>query len=431
MTTTSSTLPPAGVWPRGPAAILHWPRRALAAHVAEIEADGVLRAYGAVLVLTHLLTAVFWWYEDAGSMLHRAAEPICWGLVPGCAALRAFTEFQIEAMIAGYGLAAVLIAPLFLRSRLTLYGYLGLVALTLFKLFILALDFRLRRNQHYMALWITGAFLLVPGRREALRLLLVLFYFWAGTLKLNWEWLSGAGLYRPLWLIHGRELIMAACAYVIVMELVLAWGLLSARRWIFWGTLAQLALFHVMSWPVVGFFYPVLMFMLLTLVLLDRLYPSGTSRADLLGPLWRGSARAGTYAVLVGFSAFQLFPYTFPGDRAITGEGRIYGLHMFDAWVMCSAVAVVRDGSGSVHRVDLRPGLPPRMECDPLVIYHRARNLCAGRGLVPMDVADLRLTLKSRRKSDTDLRTVIDLANFCTDPPAYRPLSHNNWIAVW
>ena len=123
---------------------------------------------------------------------------------------------------------AVFIAPLFLRRRLTLYGYLGLVALTLFKLFILALDFRLRRNQHYMALWITGAFLLVPGRREALRLLLVLFYFWAGTLKLNWEWLSGAGLYRPLWLIHGRELIMAACAYVIVMELVLAWGLLSA-----------------------------------------------------------------------------------------------------------------------------------------------------------------------------------------------------------
>ena len=92
MTTTSSTLPPAGVWPRGPAAILSWPRRALAAHVAEIEADGVLRAYGAVLVLTHLLTAVFWWHEDAGSMLHRAAEPICWGLVPGCAALRAFTD---------------------------------------------------------------------------------------------------------------------------------------------------------------------------------------------------------------------------------------------------------------------------------------------------------------------------------------------------
>jgi hypothetical protein len=429
MTTTSPTLPSAPAWNSRLAAVLAWPQRILAVHVGEIASDGVLRAYGAVLVLTHLLTAVFWWHEDAGSMLHRAAEPICWGLVPGCGSLRAFTEFQIEAGIAAYGIAAVLIAPLFAQRRLTLYGYLGLVALTVFKLFILALDYRLRRNQHYMALWITGAFLLVPGRREALRVLLVLFYFWAGTLKLNWEWLSGAGLYRPLWLIHGREMVMAACAYVIVMELVLAWGLLSARRWIFWGTLAQLALFHVMSWPVVGFFYPVLMFMLLTLVLFDRMYPSSTSRPGLFGPLWRGAARAGAYAILIGFSAFQLFPYTFPGDRAITGEGRIYGLHMFDAWVVCRAEAIVQDRSGNVHRVNLRPGLPPRMDCDPLVIYHRARNLCAGRGMVPLDVADLHLTLASRRTSGTELRTVIDLPEFCTNMPAYRPLRHNEWIA--
>lgn len=71
------------------------------------------------------------------------------------------------------------------------------------------------------------------------------------------------------------------------------------------------------------------------------------------------------------------------------------------------------------------------MDCDPLVIYHRARNLCAGRGMVPMQVADLRLTLKSRRTSHAELRTVVDIPNFCTDPPTYRPLRHNNWIAVW
>jgi hypothetical protein len=429
MTTTSPTLPSTPAWTRA-AGFLGWPQRVLAARVGEIAADRVLRTYGAVLVLTHLLTAVFWWQEDAASMLHRAAEPICWGLVPACASLRVFSEAQLELVIALYGAAALLIAPLFARPGLTLYGYVGLVGLTVFKLFVLALDFRLRRNQHYMALWITGVFLLVPGPREALRVLVVLFYFWAGTLKLNWEWLSGAGLYRPLWLIHGREMIMAACAYVIVMELVIAWGLLSGRRWIFWGTLGQLALFHVMSWPVVGFFYPVLMFMLLTLVLLDRTYPSSASRPELLGPLWRGAARAGTYAVLIGFSAFQLFPYTFPGDRAITGEGRIYGLHMFDARVVCQAEAFVQDRAGAVHRVNLKPGLPPRMDCDPLVIYHRARNLCEGRGMVAMDVADLRLKLASRRTSEPELRPVIDVASFCTEMPAYHPLRHNSWIAV-
>jgi len=127
-----------------------------------------------------------------------------------------------------------------------------------------------------------------------------------------------------------------------------------------------------MSWPVVGFFYPVLMFMLLTLVLLDRLQPSASSAPGLLERLWRGTARTGAYIVLIGFSLFQLFPYTSPGDRAITGEGRIYGLHMFDARVECKAQATVRDRAGAVHSVNLRPGLPPRMDCDPLVIYHRA-----------------------------------------------------------
>ena len=67
----------------------------------------------------------------------------------------------------------------------------------------------------------------------------------------------------------------------------------------------------------------VLMFMLLTLVLLDRLYPAASSRPGLLGPLFRGRAQAGTYLLLTGFSLFQLLPYTFPGDRAVTGEGRI------------------------------------------------------------------------------------------------------------
>ncbi len=282
-----------------------------------------------------------------------------------------------------------------------------------------------------MALWATGVFLFVPGRREALRVLLVLFYVWAGTLKLNWEWLSGAGLYRPLWLIRGREMIMAACAYVIVLELFVAWGLLSARRWIFWGTFAQLVLFHVMSWPVVGFFYPVIMFILLTLVPLDRLYPADRSPPDLLGPLWKGSAQAGTYLVLIGFSLFQLFPYTFPGDRAITGEGRIYGLHMFDARVACSVTATVEERSGAVRTISLKPGLPARMDCDPLVAYHRARNLCAGRGLRPLDVADLRLRIARRRTTEPELRSVVDVPNFCTDMPGYRALRHNDWIAVW
>jgi hypothetical protein len=80
----------------------------------------------------------------------------------------------------------------------------------------------------------TFAFLVVPGKRDALRALITLCYFWAGTLKLNWEWVSGAGLYRPMWPFIGAG-VVAACAYVIVLELVVSWGLLARRAWIFWA----------------------------------------------------------------------------------------------------------------------------------------------------------------------------------------------------
>jgi hypothetical protein len=399
------------------------------AQVEEIRADRVLRVYGAALALTHLVTAVFWWREDIEHIVHRAAEPICWPLVPACAAIRLLSIDQVRLLLVGYGVAALVVASLFRRRQLVSYGFLGLVALTALKILVLALDYRLRRNQHYMALWVTGVFLAVPGKREALRLLLVLFYVWAGTLKLNWEWISGAGLYRPLWLIHGRAVI-AACAYVIVLELVVSWGLLARRSWIFWSAMAQVALFHVMSWPVVGFFYPVVMFVLLTILLLDRLWPSSTSRTDLLGPLWTGGARVGTYAVALGFSLCQLVPYAYNGDRAITGEGRLYALHMFDARIVCQVYATVQDSSGAVQRLDLRPGLPPRMDCDPHVAFNRARNLCVRRSEIPAPATFTRLDLQllARRSTEAAMHEVINVTDFCNRGLRDDPFRHNDWI---
>jgi hypothetical protein len=403
----------------------------VAAQIEEIRADGVLRAYGAVLALVHALSAVFWWHKDVAYIVRRGAEPICWPLVPDCQVLRVLSVGQVRWLLLGYGAVALAVAPLFLRRRLVGYGYLGLVALTGLKVLILALDYRLRLNQHYMALWVTGVFLAVPGKREALRLLLVLFYVWAGTLKLNWEWISGAALYRPLWLISGRAVI-AACAYVIFLELVVSWGLLVRRPWMFWGALAQLALFHVMSWSVVGFFYPILMFGLLTIALMDRLRPALTSRTDLIRPLLAGGLRTGSYAVGVVFSLCQLFPYAFPGDPAITGEGRLYALHMFDAQIVCETYATVQDSSGGVHRLDLRPGLAPRMDCDPHVAFNRARNLCVGRSGIqpPPGVARVDLHLFARRSTETTMHEVINVTDFCRRGLRDRPFRHNEWIGT-
>jgi hypothetical protein len=408
------------------------PRRAglvgaLDAQIDEIRADPALRVFGLVLALVNVLSVYAWWSAGEQILFTGAVEPICWPLVPGCAAWRGLTLARAESVLTAFAALSLVAALGFAFRRLVPAGYFLLALATLAKVALLAFDYRLRLNQHYMALWAAAVFLLVPGKRDALRVLLVLFYFWAGSLKLNWEWISGAALYRPIWLFTGRG-VMVACAYVVVLELIVVWGLLARRPWIFWTSFAQVLLFHVMSWAVVGFFYPTLMFGLLTIFPLARAWPRDGDDQGLLVPLARGRLRPAVYATLAAFSLPQLVPYAYPGDSAVTGEGRLYALHMFDARVTCDAYADVRTGDGGVQRVSLRRGAAVRIDCDPIVLYGRARNLCEHRSRLVQDVADLDLHLRARRTTDPVLHEVVDVRNFCAQHLRYDPFRHNPWI---
>jgi hypothetical protein len=397
--------------------------------IAEIRDDPALRVYGVGLALVNLLSVLFWYTSGELRYFDLGTEPICWPLVPGCAAWRVLTAAQASVLLAGFASAACLVAAAFAVRRLVGAAWAGLLLLNLVKLALLAFDYRLRHNQHYMALFAAAAFLLVPGKRDALRALIVLFYFWAGTLKLNWEWISGAALYRPLWFLTGVGVI-AACAYVVVLELVISWGLLAERAWVFWTTFAQIVLFHVMSWAIVDFFYPLLMFALIAIYPLARLVPRPGARVGLLGPLMRGTVGRGSYAMVATFSILQLVPHAYPGDQAVTGEGRLYALHMFDAKVECEAYADVRAANGTVRRLNLRRGLLVRIDCDPIVLYGRARNLCEHRSQLADDVAELDLRLRARRTTDPILHEVIDVPRFCARRLRYDPIRHNPWIGT-
>ena len=243
----------------------------------------------------------------------------------------------------------------------------------------------------------------------------------------------GSGAVWPLWFLTGRGVVVA-CAYVVLMELFVSWGLLARRSWIFWSAVAQIALFHVMSWAVVDFFYPVLMFLLLSIVVLDRLFPPPNTSTSgpagwIFGSLLNGRARSATYVTGVLFTACQVVPYAFPGDRTLTGEGRLYALHMFDAKIVCDAWALATSADGTNARIDLRAGMLPRVNCDPIVVMGRARNLCK-RLSQPGAPANLHVMLRARRSTASELQTVIDLPSFCTRDVHYNPFLHNDWIQV-
>ncbi|HVM68625.1 MAG TPA: hypothetical protein VM204_02180 [Gaiellaceae bacterium] len=400
-----------------------------AAAAEDIDGSGVLRRYAAALGVLHALTGVAWFTYKNVAALVTGEDAVCWPLAPGCEALREhLTPWLIRRIVAAYiGLGAGA-ALLFLWRRP--HAALGtFLAATALGIGIYALDYRMRFNPTYMFGCVVVAFLVSPRRRESVSALVVAFYFWAGILKLNREWLSGAALYaRPLFV--PEALVPASCAYVLVLELVMVWGLLSSRAWVRWAVLAQLALFHVASVSVVGWFYPLTMFGLLSL-----LFPVSEehARTAVTFSSLASNASGARRSVLVTagvFSALQLVPWLHRGDPALTGEGRLFALHMFDARVSCEGGAELDvAGQPPMPVVLLPPGESIRMRCDPLVIAANVRRTCR-EPWARAPGARLDVAVDAKRTTDASMRPLVRIADACHNLPTYTVLGENPWIVA-
>ena len=200
----------------------------LANQISEIERDRALQYFGLALALANVLTFAYWqFWRPVVEILAADAIPICWPFFSNCHAIRGLSQSALYVLLYGYLAASLAAVAAFTNPRYVKVGYWILFALLFYRGFFLFQDYRLRLNQHYMLYWSMVAFLFVPGKRVAIRYLVILFYFWAGILKLTPEWISGAALYGEALFLVPQSLTPAACLYVIILELVLVFGLLS------------------------------------------------------------------------------------------------------------------------------------------------------------------------------------------------------------
>lgn len=400
---------------------------------AEIRADPALRAYGIALAAVQAIVAIWWLVGDrATRILGPDHDPLCWPGWVQCAAWRDGIAAQLDPLLYSLLAASVLAAALFIRRRTVPIACLLLIALKAIELAVMFADYRFRANQHYMALGALIAFIALPGRRDAVRLMLIAFYFGAGLLKLDAEWISGAALYAPLWFFDTPALITAACIYVIVLELGVIWALISHHRVAFWLALGQLVIFHVFSWPIVGFFYPMLMFGLIAIFPLCHLLPMSAAEPaspSLLRRFWTGRAAPAAYLAIALFAALQLLPVIIPGDEAITGEGRLAALHMFDARVECRSYVMVHHDRRAPRQVSLNGRLSHRIGCDPWVILSRARAVCER--IDSHEAKPSRVDLRHFAGRATEpMRTVVRIDDLCGQRVPYAPFARNAWIAL-
>jgi hypothetical protein len=403
-------------------------REWLAASARAIGDDPALCTYAVILSFLHALTGIAWLTYKNVTALVSTDDAVCWPLIPGCYHLRAYlSPSRAGAAVAIYIALGIAAGALF-AARKTRPALLTFVLAALVGTAIYSLDYRLRFNQTYMFGWVVLAFLLAPRKGIAIQALVALFYFWAGTLKINREWTSGAALYAKPFLVP-EAWIPASCVYVLVLELVLVWGLFAPRpRWR-WGVYAQLVLFHLVSWRVVGFFYPLLMIGLTAIYpLVWRRSPEATLTFARLGS--DPCARITVLAVAATFSLFQLAPHLFPGDTAITGEGRLFALHMFDARAHCEGGAVLTAASGERSRAPLiDDAADARSRCDPITLAATAARLCrllAARG----DARRVDVKIDARRATDVELQPLIHVDDFCHRAIEYSVWHHNDWIGA-
>jgi hypothetical protein len=393
-----------------------------------IDDDAALRPYAILLSLVHALTGVAWFTYKNVAELASGEDCVCWPLWPDCYRLRPhLTPEAVRDAVLAYvaiGLAAAALFALH-RARAALATFaVATVAGTL----LYSLDYRLRLNQTYMFGWIVLAFLFAPARKKALvvQALVALFYFWAGTLKLNAEWVSGAALYAKPFLVPAA-LVPAACVYVLVLEMVFVWGLFSRRPRVRAVVYAQLLVFHAVSWNVVGYFYPLVMFALTAIYPLVWLRTPGEGLT--MGALRSDpEGRRSLGVVAAVFSVFQLVPHLFPGDTAVTGEGRLFALHMFDAQTECEGGAILTRGSGQRSRAALiNEHQDTRSHCDPIVLVAQAQRLCrllAAHG----DAARVDVAIDAKRTTDRAMQPLVHVNDFCQQEIDYSVWHHNAWI---
>src|SRR5687767_13565806 len=111
-------------------------------HLEEIAADPALRAFGAALAATHVLTVGWLLYYGYAPMLAAGRDAICWPLVPECDRLRLLSRSALVVAFMVYAAASVIVAAGFVKRKWAGPATWGLVLLTIFKIFVLALDFR-------------------------------------------------------------------------------------------------------------------------------------------------------------------------------------------------------------------------------------------------------------------------------------------------
>jgi hypothetical protein len=390
----------------------------------EIKESRALQFYGAVLSLTHILTIFQWFFDNrfALNILERF-YPACWPFFESCYKWRPFDKTFIQIYFYSYLIVSFVAFFLFLFKKNSPKPALLFltIALTLKSLVSIS-DYRFMGNFHYMCYLVHLAYLFFPRKKQLIPLLIVSFYVGASLVKFNSQWITGEALLKPTF-ISGNFLKLA-CLYVIILELLLTPFLIYGTRKLSYAIFFQLIIFHLFSWHIVGYLYPMMMLLLISIFPVLWLAREWNKLDFRLSKILQSKS---TVIFLGIFYLAQTGPLWFKGDSAQTGEGRILSLNMLDAKVKCEEFTYLKYKNKTVEVSEFNFDEGYRIGCDPLLRLSLAKHHCRERSKDP-NFLDLDFEFFSQKKSGEPYKKMIQIFDFCKAQPTYTMLQKNSWI---
>jgi hypothetical protein len=445
---------------------------------SEVDEDPRLKMIAATLLLYFYVTFYNWWHNSV-SLSTRGTDTFDYAptwLFRDSRWLIFLDNYQTKVYLYVLGMLALiaLLALFYLRS--STFSLTVMAFLWCNKLLFYLMDLRLFANFHHLHLFYTLLFLVSASKLRFFRLTLAFSYFASGFIKLTPSWLHGEyfnSIPGKLPLLPKDDwIVTAASAGVILLEFLgpLCW--LSRKAWVRYGSVALFVLFHVYSGLLVGFKYTTLMLPLVlsTFLRFDQPLMAGYHyvRRDLV-----------PWSLLSLSMLGSVYHFLLPGDVRLTGEGKYFGVFMFDAnravlfeaeiqrgtkkWVLsvrrpwrngallddgtldedrvatvtCAyydggqlvrerkGAGPVRDGGELIFNPHLLTGAQVRTFGDPYLYWFFAREVV--QRIHPDRMA---IRLYAQLDGHTQMVKVVDIPDFVQEQPDYHPLVHNDWILL-
>lgn len=255
----------------------------------------------------------------------------------------------------------------------------------------------------------------LPHKEFFLKLSIVVFYVLSTVAKIHPSWIEG-GYFTAMRTglpIFPDWSIPFWTNFVVLMEMVGAWFLLSRNRILQRTVLIFFVLFHLYSGILVEYRYPATVLPML-LILFGPWYrytPVPLDKKSLFG-----------WALILILFVMQFSPRMIAGDEKLTLEGNKYGLYMFEANHQCISLATIYFKDGSTRSLD-REGTSARDRCNPYTRWFQFRQLCERQE----NVDHIAWTFDHSINGGPFYR-IVNVGNACDLD--YQAFSHNDWIGT-